>query len=67
MISVSEGYNTIDLGKYYSIIPSFSDYSIDQYVKKFGGKKVKNKFSYNSLDNDNYLNVQQIRKLIQKI
>ena len=64
MISVSEGYNTIDLGKYYSIIPSFSDYSIEKYIKKYGGKKVKNKFSYNSLDNNDYLSVQQIKKLI---
>ncbi len=67
MISVSEGYNTIDLGKYYSIIPSFSDYSIDKYIKKFGGKRVKNKFSYNSFENENYLSVKQLKKLILKV
>jgi len=64
MISVSEGYNAIDLGKYYSIIPNFSDYSIDEHIKKFGGKKVKDKFSYNSLENDKFLSVQQLKKLI---
>ena len=65
MISVSEGQNTIDLGKYYSILPSFSDYSIDEYIKKYGGKKVKNKFLYNSLENNDYLSVQQIKNLIK--
>ena len=67
MISVSEGYNTIDLGKYYSIIPSFSNYNIEQYIKKFGGKKVKKNFSYNSLENPHFLNVQKLKKLIKKV
>lgn len=67
MISVSEGYNTIDLGKYYSILPSFSKYNVEQYIKKFGGKKVKKNFSYNSLENPYFLNVQQLKKLIKKV
>ena len=45
--------------------PSFSDYSIDAYIKKYGGKKVKNKFVYNSLENNDYLSVQQIKTLIK--
>jgi len=65
MISVSEGHYTIDLGKYYSIIPSYSKYSIEEYIKKFGEKKVKNKFLYNSLENNDYLSVQQIKNLIK--
>ena len=39
MISVSESYNTVDFGNYYSIFPNFHDYSRDQYIKKFVKKK----------------------------
>jgi len=65
MVSSSEGYNTVDLGKYYSILPSFYNYSVDQYIKKFGGKKVKKNFSYNSLENSNYLTINDLKKLIK--
>ena len=39
MISSSESYNTVDFGKYYSILPNFHDYSRDEYIKKYGTKK----------------------------
>ena len=67
MISLSEGNNTIDLGKYYSILPSFRDYSIDSYIKKFGGKKVSKNFSYNSRENNHFLSVKEIKKLLKKM
>ena len=65
MISLSEGMNTVDLGKYYSILPSFYEYTRDQYIKKFGGKKVKINFSYNSKENHHYLNIKQLKKIIK--
>ncbi len=65
MISVSESYNTVDFGNYYSILPNFHDYSRDQYIKKFGGKKVKKNFSYNSFENKDYLSITDLKKLIK--
>ena len=65
MISVSESYNTVDFGNYYSILPNFHDYSRDQYIKKFGGKKVKKNFSYNSFENKDYLSIADLKKLIK--
>ena len=65
MISLSEGMNTVDLGKYYSILPSFYEYTRDQYIKKFGGKKVKINFSYNSKENSHYLNIKQLKQIIK--
>ena len=65
MISSSEGMNTIDIGNYYSILPSFCRYTRDQYIKKFGGKKVKVNFSYNSEENHDYLNIKQLKKIIK--
>jgi len=67
MISVSEGFNTVDLGKYYAILPTVRDYSIDWYLKKMKGKKVKKNFSYSSKNNVKFLNVNELKNLLKKI
>ena len=64
MISSSESYNAVDFGKYFSILPNFHDYSRDEYIKKYGGKRVKKNFSYNSLENKDYLSISDLKKLI---
>jgi UDP-N-acetylglucosamine 4,6-dehydratase/5-epimerase len=66
MITSSDSFNTVDLGKYYAILPSVARYSRDQYCEIFGAKLVKEGFSYNSGDNSDFLTVDQIRKLISE-
>ena len=61
MITLSDSYNTYDLGKYYAIIPKDG---IHNY-KKTKIKKVKKIFNYNSKDNK-YLSVNEIKKLINE-
>ena len=63
LITKSDSFSTVDLGKYFAILPNSNKKNIDSYLKKKGGKKV-NIQSYNSKDN-NYLNVKQIQNLLK--
>lgn len=65
MITTCDSINTVDLGKYFAILPSGGDYSIDDYCKETGGNKVGDDFSYNSGKNEDFLSVEQLRELIK--
>lgn len=64
MITASDSFNTVDLGKYYAILPTTGTVSVDDYCGKSGAKRVPVGFSYNSGDNPDFLSVEQLRKLI---
>ena len=70
MITVSDGYNTVDLEHYYAILPAAGEQSnsapvIEDYCKRWGARRVPPGFSYNSGSNPDFLTVQQIRALIR--
>lgn len=65
MISSSDSFFTYDLGKYYVILPQTPNWSIENYVNNFNAKKVKEGFSYNSLDNEEWETVDSLRNLIK--
>jgi len=64
MITLSDSINTIDIGKYFVILPATG--SKDEYIKHFNGKEVTNGFSYNSGENTEWLSVEQMRELIKQ-
>jgi FlaA1/EpsC-like NDP-sugar epimerase len=70
MITSADSFNTIEFEKYYVILPSTHDFlkwNITNFTNKSDtkpGKFCKEGFSYNSLDNKEYLNVAQLKKLI---
>jgi FlaA1/EpsC-like NDP-sugar epimerase len=64
MITASDSFNTVDLGKYYAILPTTGAVTVDDYCGKFGAARVPVGFSYNSGDNPNFLTVEQLRQLI---
>jgi UDP-N-acetylglucosamine 4,6-dehydratase len=64
MITASDSYNTVDIGKYFAILPTAGGYTIEEYCSKFGGKPVKPGFAYESGCNPNFLSVEQLRALI---
>lgn len=66
MITPSDSFNTYDLGKYYVILPSQTNWSLTDFIEKFKANKVKQGFSYNSGDNEEWENVQSLRELIFK-
>ena len=66
LISSSESLNTYDIGKYYIVLPNNSDSEKikKNYQQKLKLKKFKENFSYNSFENDNYLNVEKLSKIL---
>lgn len=65
MITASDSFNTVDLGKYYAILPQQHSWKYADYQKQFDSKPVKAGFTYNSGENDQWLTVEDIRSLIK--
>ena len=65
MITASDSYNTVDLGRYYAILPMAGDISKKSYCAENGCKPVAAGFAYNSGTNDQFLSVEQLRSLIK--
>ncbi|MDB3945478.1 UDP-N-acetylglucosamine 4,6-dehydratase (inverting) [Gammaproteobacteria bacterium] len=66
MITVTDSYSTLDLGKYYAILRTQNEASAEKLIKTHAGKFVEPGFSYNSRDNEKFLSVDQLRSLICK-
>lgn len=66
MITSSDSYYTFDIGRYYTIIPSNPRWDREEYAKHFGAEGVKNGFSYNSGNNEEWLGVEELREQIRK-
>ena len=66
MITSSDSFSTYDLGKYYAILPMLTVWNIQDYVKKFNAKPVPVGFQYNSGENSEWVNAEQLRNLIKK-
>ena len=64
MITTSDSFNTYDLGKYYTILPSVTKWDLKKYIKHFNAIKVDKGFSYNSGNNTDWESVETLRKLI---
>ena len=68
MITSSDSYNTVDLGKYYAILPQkspYSKYTKEEYKKAFNGIDVKDGFAYNSGNNTEWETVETLRELVK--
>lgn len=67
MITDTDSLNTIDLGKYYAILPSVSfTYTEAEYLKHHKAEKVPFGFKYNSGTNTQWESVESLRELIKK-
>ncbi len=65
MITVSDSFFTLDLGKYYAILPQQPNFDVNAYIKKFGATYVPQGFSYNSGNNEKWETVESLRQLIK--
>ena len=65
MITASDSFNTVDLGRYFAILPMAAKYSVDQYCERLGCPAVEPGYAYNSGTNPDFLTVEQLRLMIQ--
>ena len=64
MISSSDSYNTYDIGEYYVILPTIVKWELEDFISKFNAEKVQIGFNYNSKENNKFLSVNELNKLI---
>ena len=67
LITRSESFNSLDLGKYYVILPTIGKLSINQYLKKKNGKRLSKNFTYNSGTNKKFLKITELKKLLKSM
>ncbi|MFP4077229.1 MAG: UDP-N-acetylglucosamine 4,6-dehydratase (inverting), partial [Halochromatium sp.] len=66
MITASDSFHTIDLGRYFAILPMTGPNSPERYSQAYGGHPVPEGFAYNSGTNPDFLSVEQLRALIRE-
>ncbi len=66
MITKADSFNTIDLGKYYAILPSDEILSNEYKDRKIPHTQVKSGFAYNSGTNPDFLTKSEIVELIKE-
>jgi UDP-N-acetylglucosamine 4,6-dehydratase/5-epimerase len=66
MITETDSLNTVELDKYYVILPSTPTWTTEDFLKAFNGKMVPLGFKYNSGTNDEWLSAEQLREQIRQ-
>lgn len=66
MITSSDSYNTYDLGKYFTILPSVTHFNLNDFISSFNAVKVPEGFNYNSGTNTEWETVAGLRALIKE-
>jgi UDP-N-acetylglucosamine 4,6-dehydratase len=66
MITSSDSYNTYDLGRYYTILPSIPHFNLESFMVTFNAVKVQEGFTYNSGTNTEWETVAGLRELIKE-
>lgn len=65
MITASDSFSTVDLGRYFAILPTSGPSAPEAYCAATGATPVAEGFAYNSGSNTEFLTVEQIRQLIR--
>ncbi len=67
MITSADSFNTFDIGNYFAIIQPSKEINIEKYQDAYSlFKPVRQGFSYNSKNNNKFLNITELRVLIKK-
>lgn len=65
MITESDATNTVDLGKYFAILPSYQGYDfLERYISDHAGATPYTLGAYSSDKNSDFLTISQIKKLL---
>ncbi len=66
MITSSDSFNTYDLGKYFTILPSLPNFNLNDFIFTFNAQKVPEGFNYDSGSNLEWETVDSLRNLIKE-
>ena len=66
MITASDSFNTLDLGRYYAILPGDGEAARQFYAGTLGAQPVAPGFCYNSGTNEHFLSVEELRRMIEQ-
>src|SRR5690606_16315137 len=66
MITSSDSFNTLDLGKYYAILPQNPVFNLEEYVTHFNAESVEEGFCYNSGTNSEWETIESLREQIKE-
>jgi len=70
MITETDAFNTADFGDYYVILPTAApSWDVEQFLLESGvrvGHRVAEGFRYTSVNNDRFLSVHELRRLIER-
>ncbi len=64
IVGEDDARHTLEFDDYYAILPAFHDWDNDKYVKRNGGKRCSDGFSYSSDTNTQWLTVDDLRAMI---
>jgi UDP-N-acetylglucosamine 4,6-dehydratase len=67
MITESDSHHTVDLGKYFAILPSTYEERIEEYAARNEGMRIKSGHAYQSDSNPDFLSVTDLKQLIEDI
>ena len=67
MITSSDSGNTIDVGKFYLILPSNNINDLSNFKKRYKKIRFLNNFSYSSDNNKHFLKVNELKQIISKL
>lgn len=65
MITETDALSTVELDKYYVILPFTPRWDVDDFIRHFGGRRVEAGFHYDSSNNTEWLTAEQIREEIR--
>lgn len=67
MISDSDSYQTLDIGKYFAILPYDNQILREHYIKNYNGQQFLEGGAYDSGSNKDFLSIDQIKELISQL
>ncbi|QIX63057.1 UDP-N-acetylglucosamine 4,6-dehydratase (inverting) [Hymenobacter lutimineralis] len=65
MITETDALSTVELDKYYVILPFTPRWDVEEFIQRFNGRRVEPGFHYDSSNNTEWLTVDQIREEIR--
>lgn len=63
MVPEDDAYHTVEHDKYFAILPTFHDWSAEEYLSENGGKPCPDGFSYSSNSNTQWLTMDELRSM----